>query len=109
MCHRASDDRAWQCACGYEFGQQVEKTRELLRDQLVTAKILLAILLVVDAGAVFGMVEAVIHGFAVFSGFAFCALVLATIRQIRKIAISRESLRLLAPKDLPVARVVGST
>ena len=106
MCHRASDDRAWRCACGYEFGQPVEKTRELLRDQLTTAKITLAIVAVLDAGAVVGMIEALLHGVGVFCGFGFALLVIGTIRQVRKIAISRESLRLLAPKDLPTARVV---
>lgn len=106
MCHRATEDRAWQCACGYEFGQNVERTRELLRDQLTTAKIMLAVFLVIDAAAVFGIAMAVMRGYAVFSGIGFTLLVLGTLRPIRKISISRESLRALAPKDLPKARVV---
>ena len=32
MCHTVNEDRDWQCQrCHYEFGQPVERTRELLR------------------------------------------------------------------------------
>ncbi|HEY1552553.1 MAG TPA: hypothetical protein VGG28_32215 [Kofleriaceae bacterium] len=106
MCHRASEDRAWQCACGYEFGQPVERTLELLRGQSRTTKIMLGIFLVLDAGAVIAIVEATLHGFVVFSGLGFAALVLGTLRQIRKLAIGRESTRLLSAKLLPIARVI---
>jgi hypothetical protein len=106
MCHRASDDRAWQCRCGYEFGQDVARTRELLRDQLISAKIFLAIFVVLDAAVVLGTIELARRGVIFVSLLAFVFLILGTGRSLRKIMISRESLRALAPKDLPVARVV---
>jgi len=37
---------------------------------------------------------------------AFIVLTTATARSVRKILISRESLRQLAPKDLPTARLL---
>jgi hypothetical protein len=103
MCHRATEDRAWQCACGYEFGQDVAKTRELLRDQLTNAKIMLAIFIVLDAASVALLVAGLVYALPVI-GFIF--FIGGTVRAVRKIAISRESLRLLAPKELPAARVV---
>ena len=106
MCHRTSDDRARRCQCGYEFGQPVERTLELLRRQRNSAMIVLCLFLVLDAGALFGMYEAALHGFVVFSGFVAVALVVGTLRPIRKLGIARESARLLAPKQLPTARVV---
>jgi hypothetical protein len=108
MCHRASEDRAWRCRCGYEFGQPVDRTLELLRSQTVNAKITLGIFVVLDAGAVFGMIEAALHGYIVFSGVVFVALAIGTIRPIRKLAIARESTRLLSAKALPTARAIRS-
>jgi hypothetical protein len=108
MCHRASEERAWRCSCGYEFGQPVDRTLELLRGQSVNAKITLGVFLVLDAGAVFGVIEAALHGFVVFSGVIFVALVIGTTRPIRKLAIARESTRLVSARALPTARVVRS-
>jgi hypothetical protein len=107
MCHRVSDNRAWRCGCGYEFGQEVAKTRELLRDQLVTAKIVFAIMVVVDLGIATAIVAAAIYyGLVLVPLFGFAAAVLFTARTGRKILIARESLRLLAPGKLPKATVV---
>jgi hypothetical protein len=106
MCHRASEDRAWHCACGYEFGQPVERTRELLRDQLTNAKIMLGIFGGLDLAMMGGMVFAAMHGVFVSPGLALVLLTWLAARNIRKIRISRESLQLLAAKDLPAARVV---
>jgi hypothetical protein len=108
MCHRANEDRAWRCACGYEFGQPVDRTLELLRGQAVTAKITLGVFVALDAAAAFGMYVAALHGLIFFPGIVVVALVIGTIRPIRKLAIARESTRLLSAKLLPTARVVRS-
>jgi 1,4-dihydroxy-2-naphthoate octaprenyltransferase len=99
MCHRASAANAWQCVCGYEFGQDVEKVRALLRDQRTNAWIILVLLLVVDAMAVFGVFYAALHGFLVFSVLGFSALILGTARTVRTLLITRASLRQLASRD----------
>ena len=57
MCHRASDARAWQCDCGYEFGQSVDKVLELLRGQRKSAAATLAFVVFLDVA----MVGAVIY------------------------------------------------
>ena len=106
MCHRTLPDRAPLCACGYEFGQPVERTLELLRRRTTSAKIALTLFLILDAFAVFGMYEAALHGFLVFSSFVAVSLIVGTIRPIQKINMARESERLLAPRLLPTARVV---
>jgi hypothetical protein len=106
MCHRTLPDLAPLCPCGYEFGQPVERTLELLRRRKRNAKLELGIFIILDAGALFGMYEAALHGFVVFSGFVVVTLVLGTLRPIRKLGIARDSERLLAPTLLPTARVV---
>jgi len=105
MCHRAGDGRAWQCPCGYEFGQDVAKTRELLRDQLLTAKIMLATFIAIDLGIAAATVAMILHGFVVVSMVVIVGAFTFTIRAGRKILISRESLRALAPAKLPEAIV----
>ncbi len=107
MCHRGSGASAWQCVCGYEFGQDIEKVRALLRSQRTNNWIILVLLLVVDVIAVAGVFYAAVHGFAVFSVLGFSALILATARTVRTLLITRASLRQLASRDdaLPRARV----
>jgi uncharacterized membrane protein required for colicin V production len=106
MCHRVSAAHAWQCACGYEFGQYAERVRVLLRDQQTNAWIMLASLVVVDVAAVCGMVYAAIHGFIVFSGLGFTALTLLTARTVRTLLITRASLRELDRRDTAVPRAI---
>ena len=107
MCHRGSGASAWQCVCGYEFGQDIEAVRALLRSQRMNTWIILVLLLVVDVMAVFGVYYAALHGFVVFSVFGFSALILGTARAVRTLLITRASLRQLARRDdaLPRARV----
>jgi hypothetical protein len=106
MCHRVSAATAWRCACGYEFGQSLERVRELLRDQQTSLRIALAFLLVLDVAAVAGAVYAAMHGFIVFSALGFTTLILATARAAQKLWITRASLRQLASRDtLPRAVV----
>jgi hypothetical protein len=107
MCHRASEDRAWHCRCGYEFGQDLAKTRELLRDQLTNAKIMLGLFITLELGSALLIWVAVQCGFTLapeVAGLVASAWVVA--RSIRKLRVSRESLKLLAPKHVPQARVV---
>ena len=55
MCHTVNADVDWRCGrCGYEFGQPIEKVRELLRDQLRGARIAFWILLVLILAAFAG-------------------------------------------------------
>jgi hypothetical protein len=106
MCHRASESRAWHCACGYEFGQPVERTRELLRDQLTNARIMLGIFGTLDLATMGAMVLAAMHGVFIAPGLLLVGLTWISARSLRKLRVTRESLKLLAPKDLPAARVV---
>jgi hypothetical protein len=101
MCHRASEATAWQCSCGYEFGQHVEKVREMLRTQLRTSWISLAACLFLDVA----MVALATVGSAI-ALFGLVGLLGATGRSLRKILVSRESLRQLAPAELPTARLL---
>ncbi|HEX7841897.1 MAG TPA: hypothetical protein VF469_30715 [Kofleriaceae bacterium] len=107
MCHRSNSGSAWQCGCGYEFGQSAEKVRALLRGQQTAAWIVLPMLLVLDIAAVGGMIYAVMHGLVVYSTLVFGALIMGTARTVRKLRVTRESLRQLAARDaaLPTAIV----
>lgn len=101
MCHRASENTAWQCSCGYEFGQNVEKVREMLRTQLRTSWISLGVFLLLGGA----MVALATVGIAV-ALFGLVGLLGATGRSAHKILVSRESLRQLAPAALPTARLL---
>ena len=102
MCHRASESTAWQCACGYEFGQDVETVRNMLRAQLHTAYVASAVCLLLDLAQIpllfFAPVVVPLGGFILLTS--------ATARSVRKIVISRESLRQLAPRELPTAKLL---
>jgi len=102
MCHRASENTAWQCACGYEFGQDIEKVRGMLRAQLKTSWLAFGALLVADLV----LVALAVVGFALTPVLVLAGLLGATGRSARKILVSRESLRQLAPADLPTARLL---
>ena len=102
MCHRASENTAWQCACGYEFGQDLETVRGMLRSQLHTAYVTSALFLLLDLG----MLAMLFFAPMIIPIGGFIMLTLGFVKSIRKIAISRESLRQLAPRELPTARLL---
>jgi len=102
MCHRASENTAGRCACGYEFGQDIEKVRGMLRAQLKTSWVAFGALLLADVA----LVALAVVGFALTPVLVLAALLGATGRSARKILVSRESLRQLAPADLPTARLL---
>ena len=102
MCHRASESTAWRCSCGYEFGQNVEKVRDMLRAQLRTSWFAFGSLLVADLA----LVALAVVGLALTPVLVLAALLGATGRSARKILVSRESLRQLAPAELPTARLL---
>ena len=106
MCHRASDARAWLCDCGYEFGQSVDKALELLRAQRTNARITLAIVVGLDAAMIGAMVYALMRGVAVVSGLLFIGLMYWTFRSVQRLRITNESMRQLAAKTLPEARLL---
>jgi hypothetical protein len=96
---------AWQCKCGYEFGQSADRVLELLRSQRVNLRIGLVIVLILDAAAVGAVIYSVMHGFLVFSMFGFIVLGLWTARLIHKLAVTRASLRQVNARELPKAIV----
>jgi hypothetical protein len=102
MCHRASEGTAWKCACGYEFGKDIETVRGMLRSQLRNSWITFSLVLVLDLG----LVALAVAGAALTPIFALLALLGVTSRTLRKILVSRESLRQLAPAELPTARLL---
>jgi hypothetical protein len=104
MCHGRSAGSEWRCECGYEFGQSVDKVLVLLRDQQTNARIVLVILLLIDAAAVAGTVYlAATHGTFVVSFLAMIFLIGATARAARKLLITRESLKQIERAALPAA------
>jgi hypothetical protein len=92
--------------CGYEFGQDIEKVRVLLRSQRTNSWIILILLLIVDVMAVGGVFYAALHGLLVFSVFGFSVLILGTARTVRTLLITRESLRQLASRDDALPRAI---
>lgn len=106
MCHRARSTAEWHCACGHEVGQAAERVRALLRDQQTSAWITLVTVAVIGVAGVCGMVYAALHGFIVFSGLGFTALILVTARTVRTLLITRASLRQLDRLDAAVPRAV---
>lgn len=105
MCHGVNEDRDWQCRrCGYEFGQPVERVRELLHDQLTNARIALWLLLVADVV----LVALPLYGLFVGARVVLVPgiitvlfLTRATVKSAQKISISKQSLRALESHDQP--------
>jgi hypothetical protein len=104
LCHCPSPDSAWQCPCGYEFGQSADKVRLLLRDAQTNARILLVVMLVLDAAAIAGTIYLAVHGWIVYSVPATVLLIIGTVRMVRKLRIVRESLRQLDERHAPLPR-----
>jgi hypothetical protein len=106
MCHRLSAGGAWQCGCGYEFGQSMQCLLVLLRDQQTSAWLTLALLLLLDAAAGWGAVLAALHGFIVLAALGFTALVLLTARTVHRLLLTRASLRHLTRRASVLPRAV---
>lgn len=104
LCHCSSPGSAWQCRCGYEFGQSIDKVRVLLRDAQTSARILLVVMLVLDAAAIAGTIYLMVHGCLVYSGLVTVLLIVGTVRMARKLRIVRESLRQLAERHAPLPK-----
>jgi hypothetical protein len=102
MCHRASESTAGQCACGYEFGQDIDTVQRLLRQQLRSSAAATAALSVLDVT----MVALIVVGQSILPALALAAFARMTLKNARKIVISRESLRQLAPRQLPTAKLL---
>jgi hypothetical protein len=105
MCHSASASTAWQCRCGYEFGQDVGKTLVLLRDQRTNARIMLASMAVIDLAAVGAFVLVGFPGPILIPVLGIAALFGVTARVARKLSITRASIRQLEKRELPKATV----
>src|SRR5262245_47288760 len=104
LCHRSSPGSAWQCHCGYEFGQSIDKVRVLLRDQQTNAWIVLGVLLVLVLAAIGGTIYADMHGWGWTPWFLPGLLSAAMVRTLRKLRIARESLRQLAERHAPLPK-----
>jgi hypothetical protein len=114
MCHQANEELDWQCRrCAYEFGQPVERVRELLRDQITSARIIFWILLVLLLAVL------AIPAYLAYLGsrivfvpgvLTLFFLMRSTIRARQRIRISHESLRSLDRQqaELPKATVRSS-
>ena len=101
MCHSASEERAWQCSCGYEFGQPIDKVIVLLRDQRTNAWIMLLFSILALAASV-GLV--LVTGWISILLFAGCFIWMG--RNIRRLLITRISLKQLASRKLPEAKLL---
>src|SRR5215468_377991 len=91
-CHRASAVSTWRCSCGQELDHGVEQVRAALRDREINAWVALALLLMLDAAAVSGVVYAALQGFIVFSALGSTALILLTARAVQRVRVTRASL-----------------
>jgi hypothetical protein len=101
-CHRASAAAAWRCGGGHEL----EQVRAVLRDRQTSAWTTLALLLVVDAAAVGGVVHAAAQGFIVSSALGCTALILLTARAVQRVRVTRARLQQLARLDGVLPRAV---
>jgi hypothetical protein len=102
MCHRASESTAGHCACGYAFGQDIDTVQRLLRNQLRSSTAATAALSILHVS----MFTLLVFGQSILGAFAIAALARTTLKSARKMAISRESLRQLAPRQLPTAKLL---
>ena len=110
MCHRANDGTAWQCVkCLYEFGQPIEKVRELLRMQLKTSRIGLLIFALLDLAMIGGVIYALFHQLVLISMPLCVLMAFWTYRFADKVSVSKESLASLERQqaELPKAKVVS--
>jgi hypothetical protein len=103
MCHCANGATAWQCRCGYEFGQDVGKTLVLLRDQRTNARIMLGLLGAIDLAAAGAVIYLSLSGSVLLPVLGFAALLGMTARLVRKLSITRASIRQLEKRELPRA------
>jgi hypothetical protein len=102
LCHCSNPGSAWQCRCGYEFGQSVDKVRVLLRDQQTNARILLVVMLVLEAAVLAGAIYLSTRGAGRGPWLVLIPLVYWTVRAVRKLGIVRESLRQLDERHAPL-------
>jgi hypothetical protein len=108
MCHRANEATAWQCTkCSYEFGQDVDKLRTLLRDQLKSAWIVFSLLAVLDLAVIAAVVWGISNGHPVMPGILDALMLYWTYRVWTKISISRHSLRLIDEKQAPLPKATA--
>jgi hypothetical protein len=101
MCHSVNESTAWQCRCGYEFGQDVDKTLVLLRDQRINARIMLGVLVVIDLAAVGALMFLPVPVPIVGIVLGFAGLFGMTARVARRLSITRGSIRQLEQRVLP--------
>jgi hypothetical protein len=104
LCHCSNSGSAWQCRCGYEFGQSVDTVRVLLRDQQTNAWIVLGVLLALDLALVAGSIYADMFGWGWLPWVVPGLLSAAAARMVSKLRIARESLRQLAERHAPLPR-----
>jgi hypothetical protein len=101
LCHRSNPGTAWQCPCGYEFGQSIDK---VLRDQRTNAWIVLGVLVALDLAMIGGSVYAAVCGWGWMPWLVPGLLIGGTVRTMRKLQITRASLSQLAERQAPLPK-----
>lgn len=86
------------------FGQPIEDVLEVLRNRRTSARILLVLLLVIDATALGGVLYAASRGVIVMPLLGIIALAMWTWRCLRMLTITRESIAQLEAKSSPLPR-----
>jgi hypothetical protein len=103
MCHAVSWASEPECSCGYEFGQDVDKVLRLLSAQLTGAWVVLGCMLALDVVYIAGTIYLAHRGIIFYALFVVIPLMFGTGRAVRKISITRKSIRQLARRSLPKA------
>jgi hypothetical protein len=108
MCHYRNSQRAKECAdCGYEFGQSIDTLRGMLSNQLLNQRIMFWVLAVADLCLIGVIVLGVMYGFLIFPLMPFLFVTYQAVRTVQKISITKQSMRMIADKQLPKATVVS--
>lgn len=107
MCHRANRDTAKECGdCGYEFGQSIDALRGLLKTQLTNSRAMFWVLLVAELALLGVVALGIVYGFVIFSLLPFTFVTYQLVGAAKKVSITKHSLKLTEPKQLPKATLL---
>ncbi len=107
MCHRSNRNTAKECGdCGYEFGQSIDALRGLLKTQLASTRTTFYVLLGVELALLSVTVVGLMYGFVIFALLPFAFVTYQLVATGKKISITKHSLKLTEPKQLPKATLL---
>jgi uncharacterized membrane protein YvbJ len=107
MCHRANRNTAKECGdCGYEFGQSIDALRSMLKTQLTNSRATFWVLAVTELALAAVVALGVIYGFVIFPLIPFVFVTYQLASAAKKISITKHSLKLTEPKQLPKATLL---